>query len=54
MCVCYNIGELMAELGIHHITTEWHLFLDCSKSSLKATSVHNGNENPSIPVAYSV
>ena len=36
MCVCFDIVGLMAEFGIHHITTEWRLSIDSSKSSLKA------------------
>lgn len=34
--------------------TDWRLFIDASKSSLKAVLLHNGNVNPSIPVAYAV
>ncbi|KAL4702128.1 hypothetical protein ACJJTC_000132 [Scirpophaga incertulas] len=48
MCVYDN------ELGLTHISTEWRLFIDSSKSSLKAVLLHNGNIKPSIPVAYSV
>lgn len=54
MCVCFDIVGLMNELGLTHISTEWRLFIDSSKSSLKAVLLHNGNINPSIPVAYSV
>ncbi|KAL4720940.1 hypothetical protein ACJJTC_015404 [Scirpophaga incertulas] len=54
MCVCFDIVGLMNELGLTHISTEWRLFIDSSKSSLKAVLLHNGNIKPSIPVAYSV
>jgi len=32
---------------------EWRLFIDASKSGLKAALVHIGNKYPSIPVGYS-
>lgn len=54
MCVCFDVVGLMSELEITHIRSEWRLFIDSSKSSLKAVLLHNGNEKPSIPVAYSV
>lgn len=54
MCVCFDIVGLMSELEIPHTSTEWRLFIDSSKSSLKAVLLHNGNKKPSIPLAYSV
>lgn len=45
---------VMAELVIHHITIEWCIFIDSSKSSFKDVLLHNGNKKPSIPVIYSV
>ena len=33
---------------------DWRLFIDASKTSLKAVLVHNGNEKPSIPIRYAV
>ena len=35
-----------------HIASEWHLIIDWNKTSLKGVLLHNGNEFPSIPVAY--
>ena len=35
-----------------HIASEWCLFIDSNKASLKGVSLHNGNEFSSIPVAY--
>lgn len=39
-------------LGTTHDPTAWHLFIDSSKVSLKAVLLHNGNQNPSVPVKY--
>lgn len=33
---------------------EWRLFIDGSKTSVKFVLLHNGNEKPSIPIAYGV
>ena len=33
---------------------EWRLFIDSSKTSLKAVLLHNGNDLPSIPVGHAV
>src|SRR5215470_1287932 len=54
MNVCYfnDIQGLMHELGYHHDPSEWRLFIDSSKVSLKAVLLHNGNMQPSIPVAH--
>ena len=50
---CNNIDALMGALGVQHIPSEWRLFIDSSKSSIKAVLLHNGNLLPSIPIAYS-
>lgn len=54
ICICCDIDGLMAALGFVHKADEWRLFIDGSKSSLKAVLLHNGNELPSIPIAHSV
>ena len=41
----------MQEIGCCYDLSEWRLFTDSSKASLKAVLLHNGNEKPSIPVA---
>lgn len=53
ICFCNDIVSLMGELKIPYDTNEWRLFIDGSKTSLKAVLLHNGNKSPSIPVAYS-
>ena len=34
--------------------SEWHLFIDSYKRSLKAVLLYNGNIKPSVPIAHSV
>ena len=53
LCFCNNFDALMGALGVQHIPSEWRLFIDSSKSSIKAVLLHNGNLLPSIPIAYS-
>jgi hypothetical protein len=54
LCYCNDIPALFIKFGIDHDAYEWRLFIDASKSSIKAVLLHNGNVHPSIPVAYSV
>ena len=42
----------MKAVGHKHIASEWRLFIDSNKTSLKGDFLHSGNEFPSIPVAY--
>ena len=44
----------MTELGCEHNPAHWRLFIDSSKTTLKAVLLHNGNIKPSIPVGYSI
>jgi len=53
LCVSTNIEGLMAEIGIKYESNEWRLFIDGSTSSLKVVLLHNGNQEPSIPLTYS-
>ncbi|CAH2092230.1 unnamed protein product [Euphydryas editha] len=49
---CNNVVGLLAKLGHQNLADEWILFIDSSKTSLKAVLLHIGNQFPSIPVAY--
>lgn len=49
---CNDVVGLLDKLGHQHSADEWRLFIDSSKTSLKAVLLHNGNQYPSIPVAY--
>ena len=52
ICFCNDVNGLMHELGHDHVPDEWRLFIDSGKDSLKAVLLHNGNEKPSVPVAF--
>ena len=54
ICYCKDIEALLTELGCEHNPAHWRLFIDSSKTSLKAVLLHNGNIKPSIPVGYSI
>ena len=54
LIVCSKVHELMAALKITYDSSEWRLFKDSSKTSLKAVLLHNGNTMPSVPVDYVV
>ena len=54
ICYCKDIEGLMTELGCKHNLAHWRLFINSSKTSLKAMFLHNGNIKPSIPVGYSI
>ena len=36
LCFCNNIDDLMGALGVQHQPSEWRLFIDSSKSTIKA------------------
>lgn len=50
---CNDVNGLMCQLGHDYDANEWRLFIDSSKTSLKAVLLHNGNKLPSLPLAYS-
>ena len=54
ICYCKDIEGLMTKLGFEHNPANWRLFIDSSKTSLKAVLLHNGNIKLSIPVGYSI
>lgn len=52
---CHNVSGLMEELGIsNYNATDWRLFIDSSKRSLKCVLLHNGNLFGSVPIGHSV
>lgn len=51
---CSNIEGLITEMGAAYAASDWRLFIDGSKRSLKAVLLHNGNMLSSIPIAHSV
>ena len=50
---CVNIQGLIEKLGTVYNPSDWRLFIDASKSSLKAVLLHNANQFASIPLAHS-
>ena len=49
---CNNICAVMGVLDHEHKATERRLFIDSSKTSLKAVLLHNEGKIPSVPLAY--
>jgi hypothetical protein len=52
LAYCNDVDSLLDAFGQHHNPGEWRLFTDSSKLSLKAVLLHNGNERPSIRLAF--
>lgn len=53
-CFCHDIRGLFEEFGEPYDPSEWRLFIDSSKLSLKAVLLHQGNNKPSIPLVHAV
>ena len=51
---CDNIDGLITAMGTSYTLSEWRLFIDSSKRSLKCVRLHNGNKLASIPIGHSV
>jgi hypothetical protein len=51
---CCDINGLMNSLNLEHNSTEWRLFIDSSKLSLKSVLLYNGNRLASIPIGHAV
>ena len=49
---CVDVQGLIKKLGILHNSSDWRLFIDESKSSLKAVLLHNTNQFASISLAH--
>lgn len=52
LAFCTDINGLMSTLNISYKPYEWRLFIDSSKTSLKAVLLYNGNTLPSIPIGH--
>ncbi|GBP67189.1 hypothetical protein EVAR_42068_1 [Eumeta japonica] len=52
--VIAQISGLFEAMNQNYDKTEWRLFIDSSKYSLKAVLLHNGNKKPSIPIGHAV
>ena len=51
---CYNVAGLLQMMACIYDPTEWQIFIDSSKASLKSVLLHNGNRYASIPIGHSV
>lgn len=51
---CKYVNGLFQEFGETYDPTEWRLFIDSSKLSLKAVLLHQCNKKPSIPMVHAV
>ena len=51
---CHNVAGLFQAMACIYDPTEWRLFIDSSKASLKCVLLHNGNIYASIPIGHSV
>jgi len=49
---CKDTDGLMDAMHMRHSPEQWRLFIDASKTSLKAVLLHNGNTLSSVPVEY--
>jgi hypothetical protein len=50
---CNDVCFVTEALGHQHDPSEWCLFTDFSKSSIKVVLLHYGNNFPSVPLAHS-
>ena len=50
---CVDIQGLIEKLGTVYNPSDWLLFIDATKSSLKAVLLHNTNQFAFIPLAHS-
>ena len=51
---CYNAAGLLQAMGCIYDPTEWRLFVDSSKASLKCVLLYNGNRYASMQICHSV
>jgi hypothetical protein len=54
LLVCNDVCCVTGTLCHEHDVTEWRLFNDSLKISLKAVLLHDGNKFPSVPLAHTV
>ena len=50
---CDNVSNFMQQSGVLYDASQWRLFIDSSKTSLKGLLLHNSDEYASIPIAHS-
>lgn len=50
---CHDIENLMSEMEVVFDVDDWRLFINSSKTSLKAVLLEKTNTKPAVPIAYS-
>ena len=51
---CDNIEGLITAMGTSYTPSEWRLFIESSKRSLKCVLLHHGNKLASVPIEHSI
>ena len=51
---CKDVKELLLEMSVTYMPSDWRLFIDSSTGSLKRVLLHNGNVYGSISIGHSV
>lgn len=54
LCYAQDIGGLFKALSQDYVVSDWRLFIDSLKWSLKVVLLDNGYRIPSILIAHSV
>ena len=49
---CVDVKDLIEKLGTAYYLTDWRLFINASKTSLKTVLLHNDNQFACIPLAH--
>ena len=49
---CHNVAGLLQAMAYIYKPTEWQLFINSSKASLKCVLLHNGNRYASMPIGH--
>ena len=49
---CNDVSNFMQKLGVLYDASQWRLFFDSSKTSLKGVLLHNSNEYASISIFF--
>ena len=51
---CDNIEGLITTMGTSYTPSEWKLFIDSSKQSMKCVLLHNGNKLAFVQIKHSI
>ncbi len=54
LCYCNDVEAVFGQLSVPYDPSEWRLFIDASKYSVKTVLLHSRNTYSSVPVPHSV